>query len=86
MTTRRASCTCGKLRLAAEGEPIRISMCHCLDCQKRTGSVFGVQARFPEDRVRIDGPSTQFVRTADSGNRIPSVPTCVRQSTPESLL
>lgn len=70
MTTRHASCTCGKLSLVAEGEPVRISMCHCLDCQKRTGSVFGVQARFPEERVRVDGASTQFVRTADSGNRI----------------
>jgi len=45
-------------------------MCHCLACQRRTGSVFGTQARFPRDRVSIEGPSTQYVRTADSGNRI----------------
>lgn len=70
MTTRHAACSCGQLHLATEGEPIRISICHCLACQRRTGSAFGVQARFPRDQVRFEGRSTQYVRTADSGNRI----------------
>jgi len=62
-----AACSCGQLRLVAEGEPVRISMCHCLACQRRTGSVFGAQARFPADRVHIDGRSTEYVRIADHG-------------------
>jgi hypothetical protein len=70
MTTRRAACSCGQLNLATEGEPVRISMCHCLACQRRTGSAFGVQARFPRDKVSIAGRSTQYVRTADSGNQV----------------
>ena len=69
MTTRRAACSCGQLTLAAEGEPLRISICHCLDCQRRTGSVFGVQARFPRDKVGVEGRSSAYVRTSDSGNR-----------------
>jgi len=69
MTTRHAACGCGQLHLSTEGEPVRISMCHCLACQRRTGSTFGVQARFPRDKVRTEGRSTQYVRTADSGNR-----------------
>jgi hypothetical protein len=40
-------------------------MCHCLACQQRTGSVFGVQARFSEDQVRIEGRSTEYVRLSD---------------------
>jgi len=68
MTTRRAACSCGQLRLEAEGEPLRISICHCLACQRRTGSVFGVQARFPRDKVTIEGRSTLYVRTGDSGH------------------
>ena len=67
MTTRRAACSCGQLHLVVEGEPLRISVCHCLACQRRTGSVFGVQARFPRDRVQITGRSTAFTRTGDSG-------------------
>jgi hypothetical protein len=67
MTTRRASCSCGQLTLTAEGDPIRISMCHCLACQRRTGSTFGAQARFPADKVQIEGRSTAYTRTGDSG-------------------
>ena len=71
MTTRRASCSCGQLHLTCEGEPVRISICHCLACQQRTGSVFGAQARFPRNQVtRIEGRATSFVRRADSGNPI----------------
>jgi hypothetical protein len=67
MITRRASCSCGQLRLEADGDPVRISMCHCLACQQRTGSAFGMQARFPNERVRIDGRSTAYTRVNDEG-------------------
>jgi hypothetical protein len=67
---RRAACSCGQLHLVAEGEPIRISMCHCLACQRRTGSAFGIQARFPEERVRVEGRSSEYVRISDSGRSI----------------
>nr|WP_224242124.1 GFA family protein [Hyalangium gracile] len=44
-------------------------MCHCLACQKRTGSVFGTQARFRrQDISSIEGRSTSFSRVGDSGN------------------
>lgn len=67
---RRASCSCGQLSLICEGEPVRTSMCHCLACQQRTGSTFGVQARFERSQVSsIEGRSIEYVRTADSGNR-----------------
>jgi hypothetical protein len=64
---REASCSCGQLTLTAEGDPIRISMCHCLACQRRTGSAFGIQARFPADRVRVAGRYAEYVRTSDEG-------------------
>ena len=46
---------------------MRISICHCLECQKRTGSVFATQARFPRACVTIEGRATQWSRTGDSG-------------------
>src|SRR3954470_4981033 len=67
MTGRTASCSCGQLRLTCEGDPVRISICHCLECQKRTGSIFAVQARFPREQVTIEGTSSQWSRTGDSG-------------------
>jgi hypothetical protein len=69
MPTRDAACSCGQLRLTAEGDPIRISMCHCLACQRRTGSAFGIQARFTSDHVRVVGRYSDYVRTSDEGNR-----------------
>jgi hypothetical protein len=71
LTSRRASCSCGQLHLTADGEPVRISVCHCLACQQRTGSVFGAQARFHRDNVEgPEGRSTAFIRIGDSGNEI----------------
>jgi hypothetical protein len=64
---REAACSCGQLHLTAEGDPVRISVCHCLACQRRTGSAFGFQARFPADRVRVVGRYTDYVRTSDFG-------------------
>jgi len=70
MAVRTATCSCGQLSVACEGEPVRISMCHCLACQKRTGSIFGVQARFPRGQVKIEGRHIAYERVADSGNRV----------------
>ena len=67
MTRRTATCSCGQLRLACDGEPVRIYICHCLECQKRTGSIFAVQARYPRGAVAIEGRSAQWQRTGDSG-------------------
>lgn len=69
MTERVASCSCGQLRLTCEGEPVRISICHCLECQKRTGSVFATQARFAREHVRIEGRSAEWSRRGDSGQQ-----------------
>jgi hypothetical protein len=55
MTTRRTACSCGQLHLTIEGEPSRIAMCHCLECQRRTGAVISNQARLVHD------PSRHFV-------------------------
>ncbi len=70
MTERTASCSCGQLTATTSVEPVRVSVCHCHACQRRTGSVFGAQARFPVDAVTIEGEARQYVRTGDEGNRI----------------
>lgn len=48
---------------------MRVSICHCLACQQRTGSAFGVQARFASERVTFFGDATEFARVGDSGGR-----------------
>lgn len=65
--THPASCRCGQLTAAATGTPTRISVCHCLDCQKRSGSAFAAQVRFPAAQVIITGDSKTFTATGDNG-------------------
>ena len=64
---RRAECSCGQLAVTVEGEPLRLSVCHCLACQRRTGSVFAMQARYLAANATIEGRSTSFDRTGDEG-------------------
>lgn len=73
-----ASCSWGRLRLTCEGEPVSVSICRCLECQKRTGSVLAGQARFPSSAVAIEGQSASWSRTGDSGGTatFPFCPTC----------
>jgi hypothetical protein len=51
------------------GEPVRVSVCHCLNCKKRSGSAFAAQARWPKEDVAVEGRSKAFVAVAESGNR-----------------
>jgi hypothetical protein len=67
---REASCSCGQLRATVKGDPVRVSICHCLACQRRTGSSYGYQARWPSGDVQISGRSTEFVRHSDEEGEI----------------
>lgn len=59
--TRTASCNCGQLRVTCTGpDPDRVVMCNCYLCQKQTGSPFSLQARFPNEQVKIEGKSTAW--------------------------
>jgi len=70
MTHRTASCSCGQLQAHVTSDPIRVSVCHCLACQRRTGSAFGAQARFASNSVTITGATKEYVRVGDEGSRI----------------
>lgn len=71
MIERLASCACGHLAVHCEGEPRKVSMCHCGDCQRRTGSLFSVAAFFDRDAVTlVRGMTQSFTRTGVSGKRV----------------
>lgn len=66
---RHAECRCGTLTADCAGEPVRISVCHCLACQRRTGSAFAVQARWPTKDVTTAGESRSWENIGDSGGK-----------------
>lgn len=53
-------CLCGSVRIVATGRPYRVGLCHCLDCRKHHGALFGASAIFPEDAVRIEGETRDY--------------------------
>ena len=69
MTGRTASCRCGQLTSILTGDPVRVSVCHCLNCKKRSGSSFAAQVRFPFSHAKIEGRSSTFDKVGDSGGR-----------------
>lgn len=63
---RTASCSCGQLQIEVEGEPAGVGVCHCLECQRRTGSVFAALAAFCAP-YRVTGQAKTYRRTGDQG-------------------
>jgi hypothetical protein len=53
-----------------EGEPDAVVACHCLECQRRTGSSFGVAAFFAAQAVRVSGESGIYQRVSDAGRKL----------------
>jgi hypothetical protein len=53
--------------VTCDSEPSKVSLCHCLDCQKRTGSSHGIAAFFPRAEVEPRGEVKKFSRPSDSG-------------------
>jgi hypothetical protein len=54
------------LRIEVQGEPLGVGVCHCLACQRRTGSVFAALARFAAPYT-VSGTATEYVRIGDQG-------------------
>jgi hypothetical protein len=76
--TKTALCQCGKLAAVITGDPQMIGVCHCEDCQRRTGSVFGAAAYFQKEQVRIEGDRSVFAKAGSSSlqKRLSFCPTC----------
>jgi hypothetical protein len=76
---RTARCACERLQIVVAGEPYFVSACNCTQCQRRTGSVFGVGGYFAGVQVRsVSGESRAFLRSSDSGRPVQFhfCPTC----------
>ena len=66
MGSRIAACVCGQLSIEVQGEPLGVGVCHCLACQRRTGSVFAAVASFAAP-YKVTGVATEYVRVGDAG-------------------
>ncbi|MCR9175743.1 MAG: GFA family protein [Alphaproteobacteria bacterium] len=53
-------CLCGGVRFVTSGEPLRVGLCHCLDCRKHHGALFHASAIFPQEAVTIEGKARDY--------------------------
>ena len=66
-------CQCGSVRYVLATEPIRLVACHCKECQRQSGSAFGMSMPVKKDGLIVTGPTKQFTRIADSGAEVTGV-------------
>lgn len=68
--TYSGSCQCGFVSYRVLGDALRLNVCHCKDCQKQSGSAFGMSLVIPPEALEIrTGQLSTFEVTADSGRQ-----------------
>ena len=61
-------CHCGALMYEAEIDPESVTICHCTDCQRMSGSAFRTVIRTDENNfVMLSGEPKIYVKTAENG-------------------
>jgi hypothetical protein len=63
-------CLCGAVRYSSTSAPAFVGVCHCRDCQKFTGSAFGILVGLPKAALDVHGTLKTFIKLADSGKPI----------------
>jgi len=64
------SCLCGKISYSASADPVFTGVCHCKNCQKSTGSAFGVVVGVPKAALTVRGAPKIFEVKGDSGSMV----------------
>ena len=61
-------CSCGAIRYTLHQDPMIVHACHCLDCQRISGSAFALNMWIEQEYVHVDGDDIQSFRlTGGSG-------------------
>ena len=59
--TREGGCACGEVRYRLTSDPLFTHCCHCLNCQRQTGSAFVINLLIESDRVELLAGEPQAV-------------------------
>ena len=68
MSVFSGKCLCGNVSYQCHSEPKAVFNCHCEDCRRATGSVFGTNLFVPEAKVEISGEVSSYSHISDSGS------------------
>ncbi|HEX6457291.1 MAG TPA: GFA family protein [Thermoleophilaceae bacterium] len=76
---REGGCACGTVRYRLASEPLFVHCCHCLNCQRQTGSAFVINLLIEAERVEVLGEAPRVVdvpRDHGKPQRIHRCPDC----------
>jgi hypothetical protein len=79
MAQLEGGCSCGAVRYRLRSEPLFVHCCHCLNCQRQTGSAFVINMLIEADRVEVVAGHPRPVdvpRDDGSSQRIYRCPAC----------
>jgi hypothetical protein len=62
MTMFSGRCLCGQVQLSVRGAPLRVGICHCMDCRQESGSAFTFYAVWPAQQLERQGETSEFRR------------------------
>jgi hypothetical protein len=62
-------CACGAVRYRLTEEPLFVHCCHCLNCQRQTGSAFVINILIENDRLELLAGEPQAVPVPRSGGK-----------------
>lgn len=65
-----AQCACGGFRAVVSGDPLRVTICHCQACQRRSGVPWTCNAHYRTANVRLEGEFKIFVRDGQEGRKL----------------
>ena len=66
----RGHCLCGSVTIAAKGEPLTVSNCHCTECRRATGAAFATLLVFNWADVTVSGATKSFRHASDRGTQM----------------
>jgi hypothetical protein len=78
-TALEGGCSCGAVRYRLASEPLFVHCCHCLNCQRQTGSAFVINLLIEADRMQLLSGEPEPIdvpRDDGSTQRIYRCPTC----------
>ena len=71
MSAFTGQCQCGAVRYSLTGKAVTAFVCHCTDCQRQSGSAFGMAAWLEDAELDLQrGELKEWIRHTPSGKQM----------------
>lgn len=70
MASLNGGCLCGSVRYSSDAEPALVAVCHCKNCQKQSGTAFGLIVGIPRSELKLQGNLKTYEDKGDSGGAV----------------